>query len=600
MALITFLLMTAWTLLLVRLLAVGATLSDRTFLVYIGLGALMALSASPLAEKFIIPYPLNDYGFGYTGALFRVVVRNLTLLTPVVTYLLMRRNCRLISVADGFALAFAIGFGFEVSGAVLASSIASESLKGMTLLPPWQFTWDPNQRFPILGVSGDFAMAGVAYSVGLVALIFTAAVRFWRQTRRAFIVSASALLLVSAHEALWMNQILTSGNRLPTQGFAWFYDLIMVHGKLLALVALAALVYFTLQELRWIAASAGSPAPAVSKLIEECQALLAALFSGGPRGYLRASDQARRKRQLEIVTAEHARDRSDRQLFQSAQLLEIKIAQADSSAAENATGATRWSGPELRVAQAAWAVLVLIVVVMPWLPNWLAAFLWKFPLLNIPLVVVQWTILDVALVAALLWWFLQGPSEARAHWDPEEVFRFHGQNAISFASMGAALLILFQVPLNNFYPPYSTLSFFNRASFPQFDILQVPALLLLVALVTSALGLNPAARWRGEASAEQQRTAIVRKSIILANAMIFMWISVKIYVPMLAALQKAIGPTAYNVFGRFGNVVVALLTILFFFAVSLAIGYGLRRVSQRVEEFLLRGVSEDALRSASR
>jgi hypothetical protein len=56
-----------------------------------------------------------------------------------------------------------------------------------------------------------------------------------------------------------------------------------------------------------------------------------------------------------------------------------------------------------------------------------------------------------------------------------------------------------------------------------------------------------------------------------------------------------LGPSAFNIFGKFGNVVVAIFTIVLFFGISLAIGYGLRTLSQRVEEFLLRVTSQDKL-----
>ena len=599
MALFTLLLIAAWTLLVMRLFAIGITLSDRTFLIYITLGALMALSASPLAEKFIIPYPLGDYGFGYTGALFRVLVRNLTLLAPVIAYLLMGRSYRLVSVADGFALAFAIGFGFEMTGAVIASSIAADSLRGMTLFPPWQFTWDANQRLPILGISGDFAIAGAAYAIGLVALIFAAGMRFWHEPRKAIVASCVAFILVTAHEALWINQIISAGQSVPRAGVAWFFDLVMYRGRLVPLITLAALVYFTLHELGWAAAAKGEPPPALSRLVEECQQLISALLKNGLLGYVNATEGARRQRQLDIINAERSRARDDHALFQSAQLLDIKLGQSAESSFYGATEPTT-SQLERWIVGIAWSVLGLIVVVMPWLPQWLAAYLWKFPLINIPLAIFQLTILQAALALTALWWFIQGPYEAKANWDPEESFRFHGRNAIAYGAMGAALLVLFQIPLNNFYPPYSTLAFLNRAGFPQFDGAQVGGVILLVALIAVGAGLKSAAAWRAEASAEEQRTAVVRKSIILANAMIFMWISVKIYMPMLAALQKTIGPTAFNIFGKFGNVVVAFFTIVIFFAVSLAIGFGLRLVSQRVEEFLLRSAPPQALETTSK
>jgi hypothetical protein len=79
----------------------------------------------------------------------------------------------------------------------------------------------------------------------------------------------------------------------------------------------------------------------------------------------------------------------------------------------------------------------------------------------------------------------------------------------------------------------------------------------------------------------------VRRALILANAMIFMWLAIKIYVPLLAALQKMLGPTFFDLFGRFGNVAMALVTALLFFGLSLGIGYALRLLTQRVERFLI-------------
>jgi hypothetical protein len=586
--------MAAWSFLVIRLFAVGITLSNRALLIYITLGALMALSATPLAEKIIIPYPLADYGFGYTGALLRVLVRNLTLLTPVATYLLLRRTYRLVSVVDAFALAFAIGFGFELTGALLASSVAENSLRGMTLFPPWQFTWDPNQRFPILGISGEFAMASAAYSIGLVSLVFAAGMRFWREPRKAIVISSVVLLFISAHEALWVNQIVSSGHRVPTSGVAWFYDLIMYRGRLVPLLALAALLYFTLRELHWVAGAKGEPTPPMSRLVEECQSFLSTLLKNGLRGCAAATESGRRQRQLDLINAERSRAKDDHQLFQSAQLLDIKLMRDAAVATDDKPGPAA-SNLQRWLVFCAWTLLALIVVVMPWLPQWLAAYLWTFPLLNISLVVVPLTVLQLVLVLAVLWWFLNGPYAAKANWDPEEVISFQGQNAISYAAMGAALLVLFRIPLNNFYPPFSTLAFLNRASFPQFDGAQIAVLMLLLALIAVGLGLKAAARWHSEASPEEKRASMVRKSIVLVNAIVFMWIGKNIYLPMLSALQYALGPSAFNIFGKFGNVVVAIFTIVLFFGISLAIGYGLRTLSQRVEEFLLRVTSQDEL-----
>ena len=100
MALISLFLIAAWTVVVIRLFAARATLSERTYGTYLTLGALMALTAAPLAEKFIFPYPLNPYGDGYFFSdFFRVFIRNLVLLTPVFIHLFARRMHRVTSGA---------------------------------------------------------------------------------------------------------------------------------------------------------------------------------------------------------------------------------------------------------------------------------------------------------------------------------------------------------------------------------------------------------------------------------------------------------------------------------------------------------------------
>ncbi|MSP38626.1 MAG: hypothetical protein EXR70_09065 [Deltaproteobacteria bacterium] len=382
MALIIILSMAVWTLLLIRLFAVGATLSERTVLTYLALGALMALTAAPLAEKIIVPYPLREYGYNYLGALLPMTVRNLVLLAPVATYLLVRRNHRLVSVADAFLLGFAIGFGYEMVGAVLGSSVAVESLRGVTLLPPWQMTWDNlppahftggvQQRVPIFSmfrVSSAFAIAGAAYSAGLVVLVFVAVWRFWGKLSSAIVASAVLLLLLTAHEALWANQFITVGAHRPGAGLPWIFDLLLLHGKLIAPAALATLLYCTVREFAWVAAATGDAGSPRAMLIDEFQNLIVVFRREGFAGYRRASAESRLRRQIELAKAESQRAQADRELFQTVRLLEIK---QNEDIAKRATG-HRESGViasvDMRIAWAAWSGLALIVVLIPWLPS---------------------------------------------------------------------------------------------------------------------------------------------------------------------------------------------------------------------------------------
>lgn len=587
MALLSLLFMAIWTVVVVRIFSARATLSDRTYLSHIALGALLAVTAVPLAEKVIIPYPLNQYNYGYFGVLLRILIRNLVLLAPVLAYFFIRRGYRLISVADGFLLAFAVAFGFELVGGVLAASVAPASLKGLTLFPPWQFTWDPQQRFPILGLSGVFAIAGAAYAVALVSLAIVAALRFSGGRKQAVFSVAAVLLVVTAHEALWVQQLASGAYSPPATGWQWLFDSAMVHGKLTALVALTALAYFSAREIRWVANSLGAAPPERYQLIEEGQKLLSALLRGGPAAYRRASLRARIETQNLLAQAEMRRSGGDRHMFQAARLLDIKAGQVASSPIMDDGARHLISARDRRVIQFVWVALAVVILLNPRLPNWLPVYLWRFPLLNIQVPLLPLTVLDLALIAILLWWFVTGRAQSLSGWDPEEAARDRAEEAISFAAMGAALLVLFHVPLDNFYPPYNALAVLNRAPFPPLDSLQIPAVALLVAAATSSLTLAKTARWRNQASAEELRATLIRRALIVVNATIFMWLSIKVYVPVLSAFQKGLGPIFFDLFGRFGNVMMALLTVIVVFAVSLGVGFVLRQLTQRIESFLL-------------
>jgi hypothetical protein len=256
----------------------------------------------------------------------------------------------------------------------------------------------------------------------------------------------------------------------------------LFHGRLTALATLIALVYFSHREMQWIAEATGAAQPDRFQLLDDCKKLLAASMSG-PRAYLWASALDRLTTQAQLVKAELAHSNNDPRLFQSAQLLDIKLGQLEASP----IGVSNFPPaplPDRRVVQAAWVGLALIVVVLPRLPSWLTAYLWKFPLLNFQLPLIHLTLLHAALVLLLLWWFLKSAGRPASNWDPEEVMRHCGEVALLYASTGAALLVLFDIKLDNFYPPYSTLTFVNQARPPRWDPLQIAALLLLLATGT--------------------------------------------------------------------------------------------------------------------
>ena len=110
MPLIQVFLVAVWALIVVRVLAFRATLSLRTLLTFLMLGAVVGPIALPLVQGFF-----NSYGsyqiYHWPVVAFGV---ELLLLAPVLAFLFFRRAHRLTSVGDAFLLAFMTGFGYDL------------------------------------------------------------------------------------------------------------------------------------------------------------------------------------------------------------------------------------------------------------------------------------------------------------------------------------------------------------------------------------------------------------------------------------------------------------------------------------------------------
>src|SRR5438067_7493598 len=109
MKLIEFLLNAVWTLVVIRILALRATLRVRTLAIFLLLGMLLGPIALPVVQGFV-----NSYGSYqvYHWPLQALSVE-LLLLAPVLTFLFYRGAHRITSVGDAFLLAFVIGFGYD-------------------------------------------------------------------------------------------------------------------------------------------------------------------------------------------------------------------------------------------------------------------------------------------------------------------------------------------------------------------------------------------------------------------------------------------------------------------------------------------------------
>src|SRR2546426_1091871 len=144
MPVFSVLLLALWTLAVLRVLGLRATLSGRTLGTYLLLGALLGMIAIPLVRELGAPY--GEQG-PYVNEVLSLGDQAL-LLIPVLWYLFFRRAHEVTSVADAFLLAFAVGFGFDLVGALLAASGATAPLKGLSFWPPWQFD---GEKFSVAG-----------------------------------------------------------------------------------------------------------------------------------------------------------------------------------------------------------------------------------------------------------------------------------------------------------------------------------------------------------------------------------------------------------------------------------------------------------------
>jgi hypothetical protein len=224
-------LLALWTLLLIRVGAARATLSRRTFLLFLLQGAFLGTIGMRLIQRLFDPTGLWIHNPWIT---FLVTLSwMLSLLAPV-RILLTGRMSRMTSVADAFLLAFAIGFGFDLCGALLAASMALHPLKGLWLFPPWQFTGDMIWYSTADSGSPPFiqhlVFAGYGYWAGLAALVRAATLRFVRKPRLSWCIQGAVLLWVVADAAVATMSV----ELAPWGAMAHYLGVITLHGRFTA------------------------------------------------------------------------------------------------------------------------------------------------------------------------------------------------------------------------------------------------------------------------------------------------------------------------------------------------------------------------------
>ena len=150
-----------WAIVLVRALALRATLPSRAFGLSLALGVLIVIFVAPIMHR--LPNPYGGIGPWYDE--FVSIAQLIALLSPVVGLFFTNGLYRVTSLADAFLLAFMAGLGFDLAGLILAADGARASFR-LAFLPPFEI--------PL----GRHAAAGYGYWAGLVMLTLAAARRF--------------------------------------------------------------------------------------------------------------------------------------------------------------------------------------------------------------------------------------------------------------------------------------------------------------------------------------------------------------------------------------------------------------------------------------
>ncbi|HEV8585556.1 MAG TPA: hypothetical protein VGT02_11365 [Methylomirabilota bacterium] len=483
---IAYVLLAAWTYLVVRALGARGTLRDRTLATYGLAGCLMGTVAAPVVERLVLPYPFD---VAAPRAIALQLVRLSVILAPVVIILLARRAHRALGVADAFLLAFMVGFGFDVICGLVSLAFRGDVGARLALFPPFE------AKGPVI--------AGYGYSAALVTLALATMLRFARHRGAALAVAAVVLVCVAVDQA-----------PAAGPGAVWL-GWITAHGTVTAWLALAALVVASIVEWRWLGAYGRG-----AGVTDEWRPRMSALARGAFEEFTRLGRLYGLRRQLALVgreVAEAPADRSSRALLERlrahAAYLE-RSASEPARAAESAAPLPLWRRPSM-VQTAGWiAVLVFLYV----------------PALRLLLLLAT-----PVLVAVLLWRAVTAPVGPGPRSDVDDAVQFWGERTILRAGVGLAFVLFLGVPAST-GPPASTVGPFHSLLFAwvpkPFAPWELGALLPLVAVAASGVTLHRARLWAATPGVDW-RAAVLRNVLRVGSAFLLVWGCFTIYRPVV-------------------------------------------------------------------
>jgi hypothetical protein len=568
----------AWAYLVMRVVGWRATLPERTFATCIVLGALLALVVAPVITR--LPNPYGGVGPFYTffGALAWLV----TLLVPVVSFMLANRRYRMISVADAFLLAFMVGLGFDLLITVILADSGQPGAGNIVFWPPFQ------RQFP------QAAAAGPAYWAGLVALALAAGLRFrdylskmprglgTRWSSAVPLLPAGVILVLMAAEYA----------ALYTQArSAWLQAVLRIvrYGGLTAWVSILGLAATGWLEHRWVAKRHAGP----SGTIQDMTGLIARVAGNRTAPWTAAVGALslfKLRVQTGIVAAELSRTPTDESLVGASRTSQARARALEQGVDEHGIAAASvssrlWLDPAARNF-VGWIALATVALLSPKIALLSGAF-WSLPVLQAFVGAPVMTVLNAALVAVLVWRFIVGAGAPSTSDDPGEAAQFHIDKALLSVSLGLALgAVLYPgigaAPLPG--APWMVALQWQRVT-----------LLLLFAVAATGMTLQGSAAWR-RAPIETQRAAAIRNALLVASGALLLWLPQVMYPRLVVSLHQRLGPVLKPLYLSFyanrqdlaGFAVsntLALAAGVVAGLVCAAAAFLLHRSSERVERF---------------
>jgi len=591
MGVVFFIFIACWTIIVIRLLAARATLSERTFLAYLFVGMLFG----PLALQ-TLRWLVYGYGWNLQSTILSVaLISPALLMLPVFLGLSVGRAYLWTSVADAFLLGFLVGFGFDILGVAFSAFTTAAPLSGLSVFPPFALDLGPDlgpynpqiYKWWIVEETGQvggglYVMSGFAYWLGLASLVFAASLRFLRNRAVAAVLGTLILVACGLEKALRLNSGL--------DGLARYAQMVNPNGALIPWLALLALLALSLYEARWVARANSKTLASEFQAFTQLQMFVTAMTDRMPWEFLRLK-AVRLQRQAEIAQAELAHLTGDEslgsiagKLVERARSLHAMADVLSHPPIRPQTGATRrprWRGWQLALG----AVFFALVFLMPQFPAvW--NFFWGIPGFQSPVLLNQLTVLGFVLTALILWWYVEFPAEQGNARDTGEEVQNRAEKWVLRTCLGLTIVALVYGNVENLY-----LISLGHMRLWTMDMIHWTTLMLTTFMLLLASGAAATLSFHFEEPREGTRSmrlaALVHNILTVVSTFVIAWSGFAFFQKMQSLVQTSFGTQLSSWFPHAANLVTFLPVLALALAFSFGLFWLLRYISKRAETLIV-------------